>query len=193
MNKASMQILLIIPLIVLFSSGSASAKPTLKVTALVLDESRKPIRGANVKIWYMIPKSSGIGTDDRADQGKSDDQGLFSSSGESFTPQTTIDVRKEGYYDSGEIVKFTSRSLLNRWEPWNPTVEVVLKKKRNPVGMYMKGTSNLRIPKFNKPIGYDLEKGDWVSPYGKGLINDFIFTMNVVDRSYRDSTFGDTV
>jgi hypothetical protein len=57
----------------------------------------------------------------------------------------------------------------------------------------MKGTSNLRIPKFNKPIGYDLEKGDWVSPYGKGLINDFIFTMNVVDRSYRDSTFGDTV
>jgi hypothetical protein len=34
------------------------------------------------------------------------------------------------------------------------------------------------IPAKNKAIGYDLEIGDWVAPYGKGSVSDFIFSLN---------------
>jgi hypothetical protein len=96
-------------------------------------------------------------------------------------------VDKDGYYQSGAGYEFPTRNkLLNRWEPWNPTVKVVLKKKRNPVPMYMKGTFDMRIPEFDKPIGFDLEIGDWVIPYGEGKISDFIFNMHVEDRAYTD-------
>ncbi len=30
---------------------------------------------------------------------------------------------------------------------------------------------------LNKKIGFDLKNGDWVIPYGKGIINDFFITL----------------
>ena len=53
------------------------------------------------------------------------------------------------------------------------------------------------IPVLNQPCGYDLEVGDWVMPYGKGINQDFIFTVytNVKDRQNFDAqgelTFAD--
>ena len=35
----------------------------------------------------------------------------------------------------------------------------------------------LKLPENNKPIGFDLELGDWVAPYGKGITADFLFTL----------------
>ena len=32
--------------------------------------------------------------------------------------------------------------------------------------------------RFGKPIGFDLEKADWVAPYGKGECADFIFRLD---------------
>jgi hypothetical protein len=55
----------------------------------------------------------------------------------------------------------------------------VLKPILNPVPMYAKVTPwRLTLPEIGKPIGYDLMIGDWVAPYGKGITNDFIFTLN---------------
>jgi hypothetical protein len=72
-----------------------------------------------------------------------------------------------------------------RWQPWNPTNTVGLKKIKNPVPMYVKGL-NLGVPEFEKPLGFDLEKGDWVSPYGKGVVPDFIFYAKNDQRGLRD-------
>jgi hypothetical protein len=86
-------------------------------------------------------------------------------------------VDKDGYYQSNMGYEFKSSSfLLNRWEPWNPTIEVVLKKKRNPVAMFQKSHEALPVPRFDSPVGYDLEKGDWVAPHGSGMISDLVFT-----------------
>jgi hypothetical protein len=157
----------------LFVAG-AFAYPTAMVTAKVVDERGESVLDADVSVSFMKPKVGGWGMTTYNKDGKSDKNGLFSASGEG-TQSVSIFVTKDGYYPSGGGVKLTSKSLLNRWEPWNPTVEVVLKKKRNPVGMYVKGGTSTSIPVFDQPVGYDLEQGDWVSPHGLGVIDDFIF------------------
>lgn len=52
--------------------------------------------------------------------------------------------------------------------------------------MYAKRTGGIKVPVLEKPIGYDLEKGDWVAPYGKGVISDFIFNCKARDTSRDD-------
>ena len=87
--------------------------------------------------------------------------------------------RKSGYYDSRHTYVVTGRAkpalVDGKWQPWGKRETVVLKRIRNPVPMYVKEVDTL-IPVLAKPMGYDLEKGDWVAPHGKGLVPDFLFT-----------------
>jgi len=166
----------------------AFAYPKVKVTAKVVDETGNAIKGVDVHISFEVAKAprEGWGTKNFGVKGVSDEEGFFTGEA-SASSRIGVTVRKEGYYLSRQLYEFTSSSkLLNRWEPWNPTVEVVMKKKRNPVAMYQKNTSKTKIPVFDTPIGFDLEKGDWMAPYGKGIISDFIFTFHAVDRAYTD-------
>ena len=81
----------------------------------------------------------------------------------------------EGYYKTtGEFTFLKSYADWvkgGKWQPWNPTIEVTLKEKRNPIPMHVKWVE-CEIPLWNQPIGYDLEKGDWVVPHGKGKYAD---------------------
>jgi len=86
----------------------------------------------------------------------------------------------KGYYPGGGGIKGYAKynRLLNRWEPWDPTIEVKLRPIKNPVPMVHKQFLwNIKIPVFNKPVGFDLVVGDWVAPYGKGKVSDFIFNV----------------
>jgi len=73
--------------------------------------------------------------------------------------------------------------------PWNPTIELVLKKIVNPVPMYARRV-NVEVPATDKPLGFDLVQGDWVQPFGKGVQSDFLFklTRRFVDRRDFDAT-----
>jgi hypothetical protein len=165
--------------------GLALAYPTAKITAKVVGEKENVIQDADVHISFEIAKKGGWGTDNFGKEGLSDSEGLFTAKANASS-RIGITVRKEGYYFSRQIYEFTSRSFLNRWEPWNPTIEVVLKKKSNPVPMYQKYLEWVPVPKLDEPIGYDLERGDWVSPYGKGLVNDFVVTVKSDQRAWAD-------
>lgn len=169
--------------IVLLLSGGAIASPTSKVTVKVVDENSQPMRTAEVEVWYHV------GNKQTTNKGVSSDKGEFVSTGEGLLPQVTIYARYQGYYESCVIHKFDIKSLFNRWEPWNPTIEVVLKKKRNPVPMFI-GGGIIKVPKLDKSVGYDLEKGDWVAPYGNGNSNDLIFTFSAQMRAFSDYECG---
>lgn len=92
-------------------------------------------------------------------------------------------IFSEGYYTDGAGFSFLGHNaILNRWEPWNPTIEVKLRPKKNPVQMVYKRVENKPIPSFEQPVGFDLEKMDWVAPHGKGLIGDFIFSAQLVEQ-----------
>jgi len=89
-------------------------------------------------------------------------------------------VNKENHYQSSLAVgygEFKKNKILNRWEPWGKNHTITLKEKLNPVPMYAQNTESMQFPELNKAIGYDLEKGDWVKPHGKGIISDFIFNF----------------
>ena len=98
----------------------------------------------------------------------------------------TYRVQKDGYYLSdGKYTEWQEKWMppdspnikKGRWQPWNPTFDVVLKEIKNPVAMYVK-TFRVMIPVENTAIGFDLEKGDWVAPYGAGVNKDFLFTLS---------------
>jgi hypothetical protein len=44
----------------------------------------------------------------------------------------------------------------------------------------------IKVPKNNTPCGYDFEVGDWVTPYGKGKVSDFIFTLKTRFKAMND-------
>jgi hypothetical protein len=66
----------------------------------------------------------------------------------------------------------------------NKIMQSILKKQKNATAMYAQNTGFI-YPVLNTPIGYDLEKGDLVEPYGEGLISDFIFICKnqYIDRN----------
>jgi len=184
-------ILLVVSMQLVFV-GITYAGAAGKVTARVIDENGIPIQGAEAEVSFKFAKAGGIGLDTKAEQGITDKDGLFTAIGQGMA-SISLFAKKEGYYMSGRGYEFKTSTLSIRWEPWNPTIEVVLKKKRNPVPMYSKNNESLKMPLVGKPVGYDLEKGDWVAPYGIGMISDFIFTFSSVDRAWTDYECGYTL
>lgn len=181
----------IIFLITLFMSIAINAYclSTAKLTLLVKNEQGVPVEGAKAYISYSKPETGGIGVADILKEGITGKDGLFTA--ESLTMSSVgLSAEKDGYYHGSIHYEFTSNSnLTNRWEPWNPTIEVVLKKKRNPVPMYSKYLEALTVPVLGLKVGYDLEIGDWVAPHGTGVVSDFVF---LCENKYESFTSAET-
>lgn len=159
--------------------------PTAKLTLRVVDEQGLPVEGAIAYINFTKPNYSGIGVADMLKNGVTGKDGLYVARNVTMN-SVSLSAEKKGYYHSSVQYEFHSSSKLqNRWEPWNPTIEVVLKKKRNPIPMYIKYIEAAKVPVSNSTVGYDFEKGDWVLPYGIGVINDILFRCN---NEYEDFT-----
>jgi hypothetical protein len=86
-------------------------------------------------------------------EGKTDTNGIFVAEGKTAY-QVDYVVTKDGYYETRATYKFKSFED-DKWHPWNPTIEVTLKEKRNPVPMYARyaeilfpKTSSKLIPVF---------------------------------------------
>lgn len=177
-------IILVILSVLVSAVNHVVASPSAKLTIKVIDTEHQVIQGAKVVIGFTKAKTIGWGTISDGVEGISDENGMFVGAG-SGSSYVTIRVFKEGYYFSGQKYEFKKVSF-HRWQPWNPTIEIVLKEKKNPVPMYLKNTDYVKIPVVGEPVGYDLEKGDWVVPYGKGSSSDFVLTYKIDIRSYRD-------
>jgi len=82
------------------------------------------------------------------------------------------------YNESGKYI-FKGATMGN-WQPWNPTVQLVMEAIGVQVPMYATGSDDLAMPAQGKPVGYDLMVGDWLAPFGKGETPDFIFQWDTV-------------
>jgi len=146
------------------------------ITLRAMDEQGLSIEGANAGVtfeeilWWdskSIPFKGITGKD-----------GLFSASRKT-SREIYYGADKEGYYKS--YGKYSFKEIIyGRWEPWNPVVTVVMRKKGNPVPMYARDTmiSKVIIPVVGKEVGFDLIEFDWLPPYGKGKKSDMIFQLN---------------
>jgi hypothetical protein len=156
-----------------------------KVTIKVLEEDGSPVEMANVAVGFERN-----GKDDVEFKGLSGSAGFFTVSSDT-NGHIGWTITKENYYETRGVYDF-EKEINKSWQPWNPTVEVLLRKIENPVPMYFRDTKYLsvEIPVVDEEVGFDLVKFDWVSPYGKGTHEDFIFHLKrrVVDRKDFDTT-----
>jgi hypothetical protein len=162
-----------------------------KLSFRVLDDGGTPVDSAIVRAaFYFDPKKQELII------GKTDTNGLCTVEGltymdVSYQIENDVYYRTDGHYVFGMV---EPPVINNRWQPWNPTNTAILKKIKNPVPMYVKKVEAV-IPALNQSIGFDLEKGDWVSPYGKGLRADMFFSAtgkfgsNLERSSFLEITF----
>lgn len=171
-------ILVLVSSIVCFSQTSCAAIqfPEAKLTVRVVDQSGVAVTNAKAKAYFY--------------EASSFTRDYFSGTNGIFVIEGRCDrsiggrVEKDGYYNGGFGYGWGPDGrdkIHNRWEPWNPAVTAVMKEIRNPVPMrYFVGRDRPKIPEFDKPVGFDLEIGDWVSPYGKGVHSDIVFIASKI-------------
>lgn len=160
-----------------------------KVTISVVGEDGLPVEGANAGVSFE--RNTVKGTQVVTKRGTTDAEGEFTAS-EDGNGFISCGVHKQSYYDSYYHVNF-SKQNFGRWEPWNPVIQILLRKIENPVPMYVRNTleSRLELPVANKNIGFDLVKFDWVIPYGQGKSSDFVFHLkrpSFISRDNYDAT-----
>lgn len=156
-----------------------------KVTLQVVDDSGQPVSGAKVGVGFDGPGGKYVGKN-----GISGADGRFTASGDCLG-KIQYAAEKSGYYQSHYRYSYKSMGTF-RWEPWNPTLKVLLRKIENPVPMYARDTlrSTIEIPVIDTQVGFDLMAFDWVTPYGKGTIDDLFFKLerHVVDYTNFSAT-----
>lgn len=158
-------------LITIAAAVQSAELPQAKITVRVLDEQSMPVQGATVRIGFANKTYD----QELLKTGMTDAAGEYSAEGNSAI-RISADVRKDGFYLSGTpFIEFTNVEA-GHWQPWNPITKVVLRPIGKPVALYAKKVQ-VTIPVIGKPCGYDLEAGDWVTPYGKGMKKDFVFTI----------------
>lgn len=88
-------------------------------------------------------------------------------------------ITKDGYYDTYYEPKFVTASKQDiqetrKWSDGPVVIRSVLKKRRNPARLVLKGGpfQELKYPATNVVMGLDLQKFDWCPPYGKGEYDD---------------------
>ena len=97
-----------------------------------------------------------------------------------------IEVSKAGYYVSREVVFFNTGKPScvkeGRWQPWGYPCKIVLKPKMFPRKLTTNWAQRLFFLVPGEPgdkIGFDLERNDWVTPYGKGVVTDFLVSSQM--------------
>lgn len=152
--------------------GCGLAVPEGKVAVEVIDENERHIDGAQIKVFFESETGKYSVT-----QGVSVTNELFTAQSPIAQPYVTVEVQKDGYYKSARTYMFKGRDeVSNQYIPWGETKTLSMRRIiASQKGLY--GYFHENVPKYNTPLGFDVMKGDWVKPYGNGVISDFIFSV----------------
>lgn len=148
-------------------TGAGASLPEAKLTIKVLDDDGLPLSNMPVHLWL---------SESAIRDGQTDSNGLFVAEGACTIKDIPISIVKQGYYDSKLTYSYPNYMSVkdNKWQPWNPIVTAVVRRVVNPIPMYAKRVETL-IPGTDGYYGFDVEAGDWVSPYGQGKREDILF------------------
>ena len=150
--------------------------PIAHVVVAVRDEDGSAVTNVEVGVGTYVRRIPGLGSSAIAQVEKRTDTNGYA--------RLTIPSRRgdlyigmqptEGfYYDRGTELRMT-HTRGRHWQPWGQTNVLVVRRIVNPIPMYaMRFGGN--VPVNGKPVGFDLMKGDWVEPYGRGSVPDFVF------------------
>ena len=205
-------------LLLMLALTAHASDPDAQMTFRVRDDFGNVVTGAPVTVsTFLRWVPGGEFGYDQHDQvmGATDTNGLivlklpsktgnvrYSVSGE-FDRMNKMEFGDTVYYvDRGGALRFTNQ-VAGKWQPWNAIVDIEIKPVLNPIPMFARkygetytDRERQSIPEFGKAIGFDLMKGDWVAPHGKGETADFIFTLDCKlggQTSFRTQIFDATL
>jgi hypothetical protein len=163
----------------------------IQMTFSVADDSGKPIGEASVGISFIQSKSlapiTAYDLSKKQIDAVTDTNGQVVIKGSSvFDSHVYYSVKTlPGYYSDGNV-EYRFLNIKNgQWQPWNPTVNLVLRPIVNPVPMYAQKAESF-IPTTGKRYGYDLMIGDLVAPDGKGQVADIYFNVTGYWKTFND-------
>lgn len=167
---------LLIWFIFCLAANAQEPDPEVKIEARITDEAEQVISNAAVTIWFSKLKTNNPfdGQESTSSKGVTDENGVFVASKQ--TLGSGIKAEKKGYYVSRKEVRL-GKAKDGKWIPWHQVIDVKLLKIESPIPMYAKRIEYFELPTINIPVGYDLMAGDWVSPHGKGVTSDLVFTL----------------
>jgi hypothetical protein len=152
-------------------------QPAWNATITVLDETDRPVAGANVEMSFYVKAKLGESESGGNVQGLTDTNGVvLLSHPNTGSIGVAFQANKAGYYATTKGHQFVEFKDGDP-EKWNPTVTLLLKKIGQPIAMYAK-KEEIKMPKENEPVGFDLMIGDWIAPYGTGKTADVFFTVH---------------
>jgi hypothetical protein len=152
--------------------------PLVSVEITVLNDSGAPMEGVEVVGTFL-----GV-SDFHTDVKTTDEFGVTVVRGRSLFPVGLI-TKKEGYYPTAAKVD-TTEIVDNQVEYKDRKVIMTLRDKRNPIPLYAKHYRGY-IPVAKEWLGFDLEKLDWVPPYGEGVTPDLQFKYDGYAKSFWDA------
>jgi len=162
---------------------AALLRPSFTVYLTVVDDQARPVTDADA--GFSWGRLGGSKEDSDYARKLTAKNGVAEFSGSSGFDVYAYGAVKEGYYPSRGLNGVFAPAVNGQWQPRPKRLTVVLKPIKNPVPMYAKRIEVL-VPEVGKPVGYDLEKGDWIAPYGKGDKTDIEFTVDGHYESKRD-------
>jgi len=141
-----------------------------RVTLKVVDEGGNPVAGANAGVGYYTYDSQPARID-----GITDTNGIFTALHSAVPSISGLDlgfrVEKQGHYTTW--IKYDLGAGYDS-DKWNTIQTLILKKVVHPIPMYAR-RAQIEVPVLDKQIGFDLEKYDWIAPYGIGEYSDIVF------------------
>ena len=144
-----------------------------KIELHIQDDDGTPVPDAKIKA-YLGMNFRPLGT---WINGTTDTNGVFVLEGKTCGDEIEVFVAKDGYYGSHVIYRYAKmgeeRDVKDgKWQPYGAAEKLILRRIVNPV-LTSVGGQFVHTQRLNEWIGYDLEKRDFVQPYGKGEIADF--------------------
>ncbi|WP_303909240.1 hypothetical protein [Thiohalomonas denitrificans] len=161
-----MRRLLIVLMLVALPAYTAALTPLIEVDVTVVGENGRPLEGVSVRGDFV----GVVPGDGHVERQVTDEKGFAKLLGRSFFP-VRVTAGKLGYYET--LVEINTKEVGEK-EYSDQEITLTLREKRNPIPLYAIKYSG-EIPVAEEWVGFDLQKADWVSPYGDGVVPDFLF------------------
>ena len=157
-----------------------------KIELHILDDDEMPVDEAKVRAYLGMnfrPKGKWV-------EGTTGTNGVFVIKGKTCGDEIEVFVTKDGYYDSHVVYRYAKMGAEHevkggKWQPYGAEEKIVLRKIKNPLTVAIDGRF-VHTKSLNEWIGYDIEKQDFVSPYGSGEETDFQVSIDWDGKWYPD-------
>lgn len=148
----------------------------ITVRVQVHDPAGQPVEGATVMLH--LPRYTG--GPDQEERAPTDRTGIATLTG-TVESEYFVSAKKDSYYDTTAARRFiVNDNDVKLYATGVQGFSLELKPVQDPIPMLLGGSGmdSILMPATTQPAGYDLEKGDWVAPWGKGVTADVMFQLS---------------